>query len=108
MKLYFNGERPFAAEYGCLGREKGKQNEIASLFIHRNNVLVLDYRCQTQGPPHRFMWPLAALKTRDHLFLKKLTKNIRAFILKVKNYIYLCCNIRDIFSCTICLHSNKQ
>jgi len=30
------------------------------------------------GPPHRFMCPLAALKTRDHLFLKKL-KNILCF-----------------------------
>jgi len=43
------------------------------------------HRCQTQGPratsgpPHRFMWPLAALKTQDHLFLKKLKTNILCF-----------------------------
>jgi len=45
----------------------------------------LHHRCQTQGqraesgPPHHFMWPLTAWKTRDHLLFKKCKKNIPCF-----------------------------
>jgi len=49
--------------------------------IVNSKVIAVEHRCQTQGPRAEsgFMWPLVALKTRDHLFLKKLKKNIPCF-----------------------------
>jgi len=63
----------------------GEEKTTIRCLQQRRNIHCRWHRCRTQGPraesgpPHRFTWPLAALKTRDHLFLKKLKTNITCF-----------------------------